>query len=661
MTNSAVEIQCLGDFAIQGLAVDLRGTKQVALLGFLASNLGMPCARETLVSIFWGDRFNEQARQSLRQALSALRRAFRHCPDGLEIERDIVRLNPAVVSVDIKQAETAIANGNMEKAAEIFRRGDFLEALNPKESGISDWLVLERAKWRELARQTLLDHGEALLRQTQPIAAAETAAWLLRQDPLDETAVQLAMRSKATAGSLSGAVKLYRRLCDDLQSELGVEPAAETVDCISRLQQGVGVRQQTPAIPAAGETAFEGVGSSSPKNLSSPVIGHPWRPEAENIAAASDVPTISVDRFDFAPDDATTKAMAADLRDQLIFRLTKRIGIKVLDEHAGLTDKSTYVLKGRLRTSDNQGRLNLSMILREQSRAVFSQNYTGDTSDTFKFCDDMVGQAETHLRVQTNAFDGERLSHIPDDELSVPELRTRAANLLHAGTIEGFGHAEQLMDRAVELDLTDPTSLAMRANIKIWLSMAGCRDLSVGEQDQIGADLNTALEGQHRSDYIYHVRGTFFACCKQDAEATLRDGQRALEINPNYALAYNTLGLGHLLLGQYDKAAAFLRKYVALSENDPLLPARLFPLAVALYCNGDYQDAEKTIDRAIGLKPNHRLFHRLRAMSLRAIGYDDEADAADLTADQLPNTPSMLAVCPPIHQDQSDHFSSTMR
>ena len=635
MNGPTIEIRCLGEFAVQGLAVDIRGAKQVALLGFLAANLGKPCPRETLVPIFWGDRFNDQARQSLRQALSALRRAFRHCPDGLEIERDSVRLNPARVGVDIKHAETAIAVGNVAKAAELFLRGDFLSTLNPKEIGIKDWLTVERAKLRELARHTLLGHGETLLDQANLIEAEDTAAWLLRQDPLDEVAARLAMRVKAAAGPFSEVAKFYRRLCDDLQAELGVNPAVETTDCFNRLQDKARATSPEPVIVGTGGT------------------GHERR--------ASDVPLISVEDFEFAPETSTARSMAADLRTQLVFRLTKRMGIKVFEERESATDRSTYVLRGRLRISGNQGRLNLSLLLREQSRTVFSQNYAGDTSDIFKFCDDIVAQAETHLRVQTNAFDGERLTHIPDDQLSVPELRSRAANLLHSGTVEGFRHAEKLMDRAVRLNSTDALSLAMRANIRIWLSMAGCGAMRDAEQQELARDLNAALERQHNSDYIYHVRGTFHACCRRDAVATLRDGERSLEINPNYALAFNTLGLGHLLLGHYEKAVYSLERYVALSENDPLLPARLFPLAVAQYCNGGYGDAVTTIDRAIALKPNHRLLHRLRAMCLRATGKTDEADAADIDADMLPDAPSVVAVCPPMHENRSGLFSSMLK
>jgi len=635
MTRSTIKIHCLGDFAVEGLAVDVRGTKQVALLGYLAVNLGKPCSRETLVSIFWGERFNDQARQSLRQALSVLRRAFQACPAGIEIERNFVRLNPERVCADIRQAEVAVETKQLAKAAEIFRRGEFLAALNPKDSGISDWLGTERAKWRDLARRTLLAHGEALLHQDQLVAAQEAADWLMRQDPLDEVAAQLAMRAKAANGAFSEVAKLYRRLCDDLQAELDVKPSADTTGCFNQLRHEASAGLHMLTTNAKGAAPYSDT--------------------------ASDVPLISVETFDFAPETITTKALAADLRSQLIYRLTQRTGIKVLDGHSDQTDVSTYVLKGRLRTSGDQGRLNLSLILREHSRTVFSQNFIGDTSDTFVFCDDLVAQAETQLRVQINAFDGERLTGIPDYKLSVPELRSRAANLLHTATTEGFRGAGQLMDRAVELDPTDPPSLALRANIRIWLSMAGCDELSVAEHEKLGADLNTALEGAHRSDYIYHVRGTFYACCMRDADAALRDGKKALEINPNYALAYNTLGLGYLILGQYPDAVSALRKYVQFSENDPLLAARLYPLAIAQFCNADYRDAVKTIDQAIVLKPNHRLLHRLRAMSLRASGKKDEADAADHEADLLPDTPSMVAVCPPVHPNRSDLLLKTLK
>ena len=127
------------------------------------------------------------------------------------------------------------------------------------------------------------------------------------------------------------------------------------------------------------------------------------------------------------------------------------------------------------------------------------------------------------------------------------------------------------------------------------------------------------------------------------------------------ALAFNTLGSGYLLLGQREQAVKALDTYVALGDNNPLLPARLFPLTVAQYRNGHYANSVTTIDRAIVLKPNHRLLHRLKAMGLRANGETDNADAADKEADLLPVAPSVIAVCPPLHEERSAHFARYLR
>lgn len=230
-----IRINCLGDFSVHGLSQEIRGRKQVGLLAYLATNLGTSCSRDKLISIFWGDRFDNQAKQSLRQGISSLRKAFEFCPGGLEVDRKTVRLNPAYVRVDLTDAKTAIANGCLELAAEIFRRGGFLETMTSEETGISEWLSIERAKWAELTRQAVLGQAQALYDSKSPVAADEMAGWQLRQDPFDESAVRIVMRARAAAGSVSGAVALFRQFEKTLENELGIKPAQETNNCYKDL------------------------------------------------------------------------------------------------------------------------------------------------------------------------------------------------------------------------------------------------------------------------------------------------------------------------------------------------------------------------------------------------------------------------------------------
>jgi DNA-binding SARP family transcriptional activator len=62
------------------------GRKVRALLAYLALNVDLPCPREKLMALLWGDRAEEQARASLRQALTELRHALGE-PSPLRTDR----------------------------------------------------------------------------------------------------------------------------------------------------------------------------------------------------------------------------------------------------------------------------------------------------------------------------------------------------------------------------------------------------------------------------------------------------------------------------------------------------------------------------------------------------------------------------------------------
>ena len=85
-----------------GTPIAIAGAKTQGLIAYLALNTELPPSRDRLMALFWGDRFTEQARQSLRQAISKLRRVFG--PEGgdvILVEDDRVGLNPEKVIVDV--------------------------------------------------------------------------------------------------------------------------------------------------------------------------------------------------------------------------------------------------------------------------------------------------------------------------------------------------------------------------------------------------------------------------------------------------------------------------------------------------------------------------------------------------------------------------------
>ncbi len=360
---------------------------------------------------------------------------------------------------------------------------------------------------------------------------------------------------------------------------------------------------------------FRDAGSFRLKNIALPVTLYQWRPNEGGEPLDGDVPSIKLEAFTCGPDDQETRSAGQDLHDQLLERLSRRTGIRVLDESTVRSKIATYVLRGRLRIAGTRGRLNLSMVLVDDGRAVWSKSYEGDPKDLFEFCDAVIEQADVDLRVQINAFDADRLAHLPVDRLSVSELRSRAAGFFYRGTMESYAEAQTLMDRALQLSPDDPMAMAMRTEAVIGLAAARFEDVPAAEAGRLSQDMNRVVELLPRSDYAFYVRGLFHLMVAKDDAAAAKDANRSILLSPAYAVGFELLGQTQMAAGQFRDAARNFQRAVDLSEADPLLPMRLYMLAMANICLGADEAAIEALDAARQLRPRIGGYGALRAIA----------------------------------------------
>src|SRR5262245_24019357 len=141
-----------------GASVRLPTKKAQALLAYLGTRPGQRHPRDKLAALLWGDKSDDQARDGLRHALVALRKALADAhPPALWIDGQTLTLNPDGVEVDVVSFERRIAEGTpqaLEQAAELYR-GDLLVGLDVNEPLFEEWLVAERERLRELALEAL--------------------------------------------------------------------------------------------------------------------------------------------------------------------------------------------------------------------------------------------------------------------------------------------------------------------------------------------------------------------------------------------------------------------------------------------------------------------------------------------------------------------------
>ncbi len=143
---------CFGAFAIDsgaGPQLPPLGKKARALLAWLAVN-NVRVARERLIGLLWSRRGEEQARQSLRQALTEIRHFARAAglPSPIDGDRDHLFIATGRVLTDIALLRQRAADGDLGGIAE--QLGDcpcqLLDDLDGVDPAYDDWLAMERPR-----------------------------------------------------------------------------------------------------------------------------------------------------------------------------------------------------------------------------------------------------------------------------------------------------------------------------------------------------------------------------------------------------------------------------------------------------------------------------------------------------------------------------------
>ena len=173
----------------------ISGRKAQGLVAILALSPGMAASRDRLAGLLWGDRADEQARNSLRQALVALKKELGDAGlDFLEAERDQVRLRADRVSVDAAEFEKLAGRAKWSKAAALYG-GSLLDGVFVRDAAFEEWAAGERQRLADLAFEVFERVFEAAS-GPERLAAARR---LLALDPLREVAHRAVMQALAAS------------------------------------------------------------------------------------------------------------------------------------------------------------------------------------------------------------------------------------------------------------------------------------------------------------------------------------------------------------------------------------------------------------------------------------------------------------------------------
>ncbi|MEX0960527.1 MAG: BTAD domain-containing putative transcriptional regulator [Burkholderiales bacterium] len=270
-----IRLSVLGGFEMWspgGAPVQLPPKKARALLAYLALSEFRPQPRDKLAALLWEDSSESQARTSLRQSLTAIRRALPDADSLLDADNEQIVLRRDSLEVDaqaFQQYAAASSAERLREAVELYR-GHLLDGFDVRAPAFEDWLRAERERLRNLAvsvLDTLVDHHHVSGSHAEALAAATR---LLALDPLREQTHRSVMRIYAAQGRHPQAIEQYRRCREALRLELGVNPDPQTEELYREIVE----QRRAPSRPQAVPPTETPAAGGDERSQSGPQLRH---------------------------------------------------------------------------------------------------------------------------------------------------------------------------------------------------------------------------------------------------------------------------------------------------------------------------------------------------------------------------------------------------
>jgi len=387
-----LRLQLLGPFEARlgdGVPVAITGKKPKALLAYLALAGGQPVSRDRLAGVLWEFSADEQARTSLRQTLSSLRKCLAPLDrEWLVSKGDTLAIKPEAVGVDALDFNALVADGTPEallRATGLYR-GELLEGLSLREEVFEDWLRTERLRLRErlldIMSQLVAHHREA----GDYEAGIEIAGRILAIDPLREDIHRELMVLYARAGRSDTAFKQFQECRSVLQHELAVQPASET----QALYRTILEQRFAPENP---EARTPGAAAAAP--LREREDATPWHPNAALPLPAK--PSIAVLPFDNMSGDPGLAYFSEGITEDIITELSRIRALFVISRRSSFAYRDSnasaqrigqdlgvrYVVEGSVRKAANRVRVTAQLIDATTGNHVWAERYDRKFRDIF--------------------------------------------------------------------------------------------------------------------------------------------------------------------------------------------------------------------------------------------------------------------------------------
>jgi serine/threonine protein kinase/Tfp pilus assembly protein PilF len=468
---------------------------------------------------------------------------------------------------------------------------DLLTSKPPFYSGNIDRQVHERMAPSMKERRKEFDIEPALL----PPVWEEVVAACLAKDPArrPQSALEVAQRLQLTLTQAGAVAPVSGRRTNKLL----LVGAAIAALLILALGGWYLTRQSSKPIAAAAKTAPTATAPTIPEKSIAVLPFENLSEEKANAYFAEGIQNEILTRL------ATVRDLKVISRTSTAKYQSKPDNLKTVAQELGVST----ILEGAVQKAGDKVRVNVQLIDARADTHLWAKSYDRDFKDVLGVESEVSREIAEALQTNLSPSESHVLASARMRDAEAYDLFLRGEYEFHQAqssqAVEAYDRADAFFRQALARDPNLAEAAAGLARSRLyrhWLAAP----LSPAELGEVKSLIDRALALAPNSPEAHFVLGLFFYYGHRQYENALTEFNRALELQPNNALALQYCAYVYRRRGEWERSLADFQRAEELDPRDASIPRNIGATYEALRL---WKDAERASLRALAIDPHYTL------------------------------------------------------
>lgn len=262
-----------------------------------------------------------------------------------------------------------------------------------------------------------------------------------------------------------------------------------------------------------------------------------------------------------------------------------------------------YIVEGSVRKAGKRLRISGQLVDAASGNHIWADRFDGALEDVFDLQDSITSNVAGAIEPRVQQAEIRRAQAKSTESLSGYDLFLRALACLYEAKEGSITDALRLADQAIAADRQFSLAYGLKAICHVQRKAQGWGSVRAAEVDGLEA-AQLAVETGNDNPVALARGGLALAYLGGSHRQGLGYVERALELNPNNALAMRFAGYICWYMGEHERSLTFLEQALRFSPVDPSLAELYTAMGYPCFFTGRNEEAVAWADRALRERPN---------------------------------------------------------